>query len=477
LNTAGTEIDPVPADGSHAERRAARGRRLKLSILTSLLTKPLAVVIPAVTVPLFLRYLGDERYGLYESIGALAAWIALTDAGLGLGLVNRLTDCHVTGDAPLARRYVSSFFVAILTLVALAAIVLTIAVPLIDWSAVFPRSGELARRQTPWAVWAAGMLVLLGLAASYPAAIYTAHQELHRYNLWDGAGKVATLLAGIAVVFTPFGLVGVMVAATGAAVAVRLLNTAYLFAREKPWLRPDPRLFDPTLLKATLTEAFGLFVISAAAMTLFQTDKLIIGVVLGPAEVTDYAVVGRVFMTTFGLWALLIAPLWPAYGEAVRRGDLHWVRWALVRSLLVGCGGILFTGLVMYFFGEQVVRIWTRGQPVNISRPLVVALTATFMLWTWVGFQSIALNAAGVLRPQMLVIGAHAALNLAIAVPAARWYGPVGVAWANFLTGLATTAWGHPWLIRRYILSAPPRTDAPTSTLAPAAPPQPPPAA
>ena len=455
MNTAGTDIlDASPAaPDAHAERRAARGRRLKLSILTSLLVKPLALVITAVSVPLFLRYLGEERYGLYESIGALAAWIALTDAGLGLGLINRLTECHVSGDDHLARRYVSSFSVALVVLVLAAAAVLTVAVPLVDWGAVFPAEGEVARRETPAAVWAAGFLVLLGLASSYPTAIYTAHQELHRNNLWDGAAKLATLGACVAVVFTPFGLVGVVVAATGAAVAVRLINTVHLFAVAKPALRPHPRLFDATLLRATLVEAFGLFVINASAMALFQTDKLIIGVVLGPAQVTDYAVAGRLFMMTFAVCGLLIAPLWPAYGEAIRRGDLPWVRWALARSLLVGCAGMLFTGAVMYFFGDEVMRLWTRGQAATVSRPLVLALTPTFILWVWMGFHSIVLNSAGVLRPQMLLIGAHAVLNLAVAIPAARRFGPAGVAWANVVTGLVTSAWGYPWLVRRYVLS------------------------
>src|SRR5205085_5895082 len=174
----------------HADRRALRGQRLKLSIVTSLFVKPLAIVITLVTVPLFLRYLGVERFGLYESIGALAGWIALTDAGLGLGLVNRLTACHVSGDEALARRYVSSFFVALVALVLLSAALLTLVVPLVNWGAVFPAESALARRETPWAVWTAGILVLLGLAAGYPTAIYSAHQELHRYNLWAGAAKI-----------------------------------------------------------------------------------------------------------------------------------------------------------------------------------------------------------------------------------------------------------------------------------------------
>jgi O-antigen/teichoic acid export membrane protein len=456
LDTVSTDLStPLPSEALHAERRAARGRRLKLSIFTSLLTKPLALLVPAVTVPLFLRYLGDERYGLYESIGAMAAWITLTDAGLGLGLVNRLTECHVSDNRELARRYVSSFFVTIFWLVVAAAALLTLVVPLVNWTAVFPASGELARRETPWAVWAAGLMMLLSLAASYPGAIYTAHQEVHRNNLWDAAGKIASLAAAMVAVLTPFGLVGVIVAASGAAVLVRLVNMLYLFGREKPWLRPSPKLFDRTLLRATLAEALGLFVITASAMALFQTDKAIIGVVLGPAAVTDYAVVGRVFLITYGVYSLVIAPLWPAYGEAIRRGDLPWVRWALVRSLFVGCVGLLLTGVALYFFGDRILRLWTRGPEVQVSKGLVIGLTATFVLWAWMGCQSIVLNAAGVLRPQMLFIGGHAVLNFVVAVVLARSYGPAGVAWAIFLTGLVTSAWGYPWMIRKYVFHNP----------------------
>lgn len=459
LTAAGPAVPPAGSghDGStdagesHANRRAARGRRLKLSILTSLLVKPLSFVVPVVTVPLFLRYLGAERYGLYESIGALAAWLTLTDAGLGMGLVNRLTDCNVTGDRALARRYVSSLAVALLALVAAAAVALTVAVPLIDWVAVFPTEGLVARRETPWAVWAAGAVVLLGLAAGLPVAIYTAHQELYRNNLWDGAAKAASLLAGVAVVFTPFGLVGVVIAASGAHVLVRLANTLYLFSHEKPWLRPDPRLFDRTLLRSVLAEALGLFVITASAMALFQSDKLIIGVVLEPAEVTGYALVGRIFLISFGVYSLLIAPLWPAYGEAIRRGDVHWVYRALGFSLLAGCGGVLLTGIAMYFFGDSIVSLWTRGSVTAAPRPLVLGMTASFALWAWMACQSVALNAAGVLRPQVLFIGSHALLNLAGAVVMARVWGAAGVAWSIFLTGLLTSAWGYPLLVFRHL--------------------------
>src|SRR5258706_12612799 len=113
--------------------RTLRERRIKLAILTSILVRPLALIVPVVTVPLFLKYLGSERYALFELISAMAMWLALRDAGLVSGLVNRLQNCQVSGEEALARRYVSSLVVALGAVALFAIVLLSIAVPLIDW--------------------------------------------------------------------------------------------------------------------------------------------------------------------------------------------------------------------------------------------------------------------------------------------------------------------------------------------------------
>src|SRR5688500_4547367 len=61
--------------------RAERTRRIRLSLLTSLLFRPLAFITPMIAIPLFLRYLGNARYGLYESVAALAAWLGMSNLG------------------------------------------------------------------------------------------------------------------------------------------------------------------------------------------------------------------------------------------------------------------------------------------------------------------------------------------------------------------------------------------------------------
>ena len=185
---------------------------------------------------------------------------------------------------------------------------------------------------------------------------------------------------------------------------------------------PSPRYFDRSLLYGMIKQGIGLFVINTAAMSIFQVDKLIIGKMLGQDAVADYSVVGRPFMLVFGLYSLLLAPLWPVHGEALRRGDTEWVRRMLRLSVLAGCGGVIACGVAMFFFGDKILTVWTRGQMVEVSRPLVVAMTALFVLWTWMASLSILLNSAGVLRAQMWFISAHALLNLMLAFALAKPY-------------------------------------------------------
>ena len=434
-----------------AEHRRQRARRLKLAILSAVLVKPMAVVITLVTVPLFLGYLGTERYGLYEAVAALAVWLGLTQAGLSMSLVNRLIDCDVAGDRERARSYVSTLVLTLGALVVVIAALWAGAVSLVDWQQVFPARGALARSETPRLVLVAGWIALGGILGGLAAAVYTAYQEQHRSNLWDGVAKLATLLACLLVVRTPLGVVGVALAIGLTPTLVRIGNAAVLFLWEKPWLRPSVHYFDSRLLRGLLSQGIGLFVLQVSYFALYQTDKLIIGSFLEPRAVTGYAVLGQLFLMAYGVLVLVLAPLWPAHGEAMRRGDTAWVRLNLNRTLVLGCGVMSAFGLVMLVWGAEIIRFWTRGQPVEISGSLVAAMTAAFVVKAWVDCPSTLLKSIGVIKPQILLYGGHAILNLVLSILLARPYGVEGVAWATSISGLVTGVWGYPWLVRRHL--------------------------
>jgi O-antigen/teichoic acid export membrane protein len=446
----GSGAASLPSLALHARER---NRRLINSLLVGLVTKPLGLLAPLITAPLFVKYLGSERYGLFEAIIALSALLSLANAGLTLGLVNRLMDCHVSGDRELARRYVSSLLLTLAAIMLPALLVWTLVAAFTRWDHVFHISGSEARGHVAMATWITGTSVLFGLVFSAGASIYQAYQEMTIANVWDGIAKAVTFAACVGVVYTRFGLVGVAIASAAVPACVSGLSTAWLFWR-RPWLRPRLASFDRRLVRSSFGDGLLLLTITSSVVLIFQCDKLVIGTVIGSASVTVYALIGRIFTSGYGVYMMLLMALWPAHGEALRRGDWQWVRHKLHLSLAVGFAVCVGMGTVLMVFGDTVFHIWTRGQINAVPRTLVLAVTATFLLRAWVDSRSIILNSLNILAPQVHFFVAHAVLNLVGAVVLSRYFGVAGVAWATPITALLTTAWGYPWMVRRGVARA-----------------------
>ena len=52
---------------------------------------PLQSAVSLIVVPITVRYLGNEGYGLMTTIGAVVGWLQFANLGIGLGLQNSLT--------------------------------------------------------------------------------------------------------------------------------------------------------------------------------------------------------------------------------------------------------------------------------------------------------------------------------------------------------------------------------------------------
>jgi len=446
-------------DDAQTRHRMERSKRLKLSIFTSILIRPLAFVIPIVTIPLFIKYLGSQqRYGLYEAVGSVVMWLGLMNLGMSMGLINKLIDCNVRGDRETARLYVSTLAWAMAVALVVIVVGFSIVTVLVDWVAVFKITEPAAQAEARLAVWVGGVLTLVWLVLSLPGAVYTGYQELHRENYWTGAGRVALLAACFVLVYAPplagLGVAGVLLAVSGVPALIRVANLFTLFGYEKPWLRPGLRLFDGAALRVMLSHGINIFILQMAVVALFQADKLIISTAIGAEAVAGYAILGRLFLAAYGVFALVLGPLWPAYGDAIRRGDTQWVNRQINRTRLFGCGLMILCGLGMLVLGNWVIGWLSPGTTITVSRNLILAVTAMFVVRAWAESQSIVLNSASVFTPQVILFGGHAVLNVIVAIALAKSFGVEGVAWSTSLTGLVTSVWGYPWMIRKYITHA-----------------------
>ncbi|MEA2542681.1 MAG: hypothetical protein QOH35_4047 [Acidobacteriaceae bacterium] len=99
---------------SSSNRGFERYRRVGITASSSFVAKALNILISFLSVPLTIRYLGSERYGVWLTISSLLTWMALTDFGLsGNALINVLAESSGNDDVETARQYASSAFWAL----------------------------------------------------------------------------------------------------------------------------------------------------------------------------------------------------------------------------------------------------------------------------------------------------------------------------------------------------------------------------
>ncbi len=120
-------------------RSRERYRRIGSTAITSMGARGIGIATALISVPLTLRYLGAEEYGLWVTITAVTAFLTFANFGLGNGLVNGVSEAQGRNDREAVRRYVSSAFYMLLGVMTILGLTFAVVYPLVPWPRVFQR--------------------------------------------------------------------------------------------------------------------------------------------------------------------------------------------------------------------------------------------------------------------------------------------------------------------------------------------------
>ncbi len=228
------EFDTSTPEGRSRERY----RRVALTAISSAGAKVVAVVTMLIAVPLTLHYLGSERYGMWMTINSIVAMMGFANLGMGLGVMNAVSEAHGQEDRQAAVRYVSSGFFMLSGVALIILIGFAVAYPMIPWQRVFNVTSPQAIREAGPAM---GIFIAC-FAANLPLGmvqqVQLGYQEGFINSLWESAGKVLGLVGLLLVIYLQAGLVWLVVAVAGAPVLAWLFNSMFLYSYSRPWLCP-----------------------------------------------------------------------------------------------------------------------------------------------------------------------------------------------------------------------------------------------
>lgn len=440
-----------PTETEH-DRGKERLRRIVINGFSSLLSRSATLLILLISVPMALHHLDSDRFGMWMIISSFAAILGFADLGIGNGVINLVSRASGSNDDLAIRRAISSGL-AILSMIGLALLAaLAMLYQSVDWPAIFQVKSTLGIDEAAPSAAAFICCFAIGLPATLAGNVQIALQRGYEASFWTGLGGLLSLGALTAAIGMDCGTPVLVITLFGTQQLCNILNCLTFFFFRRPDLTPRLAGADPATMKSLLRIGSTFLMIQLIVILSFRIDALLVTQFFDASVAGRYSLVDRLFATVAVLQTVFLSPLWPAYGEAIGRGDHAWVRAIIKRSLLLT---VTFTAIcsgALVLLKDPIMTLWV-GAPLEVPITLFIGFAVWRVLEGIGNALAMLMNAANALKMQ-LVIG----LGMCVASLLLKFiFVPrLGMASTIWMTNIAYLLFAViplcifiPWLIRR----------------------------
>jgi O-antigen/teichoic acid export membrane protein len=432
---------------------SGRTRRLVEGALSAGVSKGAVLLSNFISIPIAIRYLGAESFGIWVTISTTLAMLLVLDLGVANSLTNFISEAYAKDDRARASTYATTALAVMTGFAALLGGAAWWIWPRLHWQNIFHLQSADQAATAARAVAAALALFLVGLPAGLGAKILGGYQELRAANLFVAAGSAFNLISILAVVRLHAGLVALVTASSAALVGANLLCLFWIWCVHKPWLFPRWRHLERSAAREIVRSGSAIFLWQLSGLVATNSDNLVLAHYLGPAQVASYSVAWRLASYAAIAQTLITPALWPALSEAFARGDLAWVRRTFRHTLWITMGSALGFALLFAAAGRSMIRVWASEAAVP-TESLMLLMCAWMLISTFMSNLSNVLMAKGETR--MLAWSALGASvgNLALSIFWVQRIGAPGVILATILSFAMVLVVPQSWSCRRVLRGA-----------------------
>ena len=410
-----------------------------------------ATVIALFTVPIYLRLLGDEGYGIVSLMLVLQSLTGMLDFGLSTTASREVTAYRAQGRSEAQRqdlvRTLQVFYYGV------AVLLLGVFVLGAEWLSGVWLVGGLVPRDV-----VASCLAIAGvtIAIRWPISLYqgilrgveeqvAANVLAASSNLLRGVGSVLMLWLVSA---TPLAFYQAQLVFAG----IELWLAIRAVSRHGGQFTGRGGSFDAALLGRLGRFTVNVGALSFFAMLLKQFDKMVISSLLPIAQLGYY---NAATLASNGLGKVsqpVQAAVFPRFTHQLQRGE----RAKLAATFHSSVQGVTFltvpAACVLTFFATDVLRVWTGDATLAHGAATALSVLAVAMLFNTVTSLAFSLLLSAGLTAAPLAMNALGALVL---VPAmvwlVRWDGITGAAYA-WLAFNIVNFFILPWVVFRQVL-------------------------
>lgn len=412
-----------------------RNKNVKKSAVFGLILRSTNIIFTLLAIPILVKYLGVERFGIWSTLTGLSAFISFADMGLGIGLQNSLSACYGKDDKETPRKYVSSALLPLLALITSLCLIAIYVLPMLDLSRIIKvADGTLVAELVP-AAQAFILVFAAGLGSTFFERILIAFQKGYVSNFWLTVGRCVGFFGLVAATQFKAGMPFLIFIFAGSPFLAQIIGGIRAFTKE-PWLRPSISAFSSKALKEISSVGFTGLGAQTSYTILQNSPPLILANLFGAASVAAYSVSQKLCGMPLLLLSAFFQPLWPAYREAFMRGDHEWIRTTFRKSLLRAGGACVLYFLIITVLGKPILAIWIGDKTIVPTTALLMACNVWVLLLAWNSVASAFLNAFNHMAGQALYGNFFAVLAIIFALTPLAYANPAVPIWVLLLAGV-----------------------------------------
>ena len=406
--------------------QSGRSKEAIKNIAFSLIGKAVSVLSSLLIVPLTINYVNPTRYGIWLTLSSIIAWVSFFDFGMGNGFRNKFAEAKAKGDMILARKYLSTTYVSISTVIAIVFVLGVIGNCFVDWSSVLKVS-PIYKDELSQVFLIIFCFFCLNMIANIIGTLMVADQKPGMQGLIGGLGNLCSLIIiYLLTKVTQGSLINLALYFAGIPCVVWLLASLYLynfsFYKE---LKPSIKFYDSSLLKDILGLGFQFFVIYLCMILIYHLVNVVISREIGPAAVTEYNIAYKYFSVSHMLMMIIVNPFWSAFTDAFQKKDYEWMR-NVKRKLELIWVLSNFAVLLMFLISAPVYKFWI-GEGVTISYSVSLVLSLFVIADNLAATYISMINGIGYIKIQLIIYISIAIVSWPLMVWGGTNYGIVGV--------------------------------------------------
>jgi len=400
--------------------------QIKAGAVLSYTNTFVGVFIGLLYVPLVLKILSIEEYGLYQIIGAITAYLGLMDLRLSTTTVRYYSQALAQQDKKREREVTSTSLIIYLCM---AAILILAGFPLMKLflSVYSPTLTDFQQREGITMLW----LGIVSFALAFPTNVFSAVINSHERFVFL---RMVSIVSSVVRPFLSYALLmvkpyAVTLSFVQLILAVAMLLGYYLYDKKILHVSFSVKHFDKDLSFAMLKFSFFLIVVAVVDLVYWQAGKLFLGAMIGTASAAIFSFAIQITQYYVTISSSLNSLIFPKVSKLVtaiedNSGEINrlFISYSRVQGVVLG---LVLSGFIVY--GKAFIMLWI-GDQYSLVYYLTLCLMIPFSWDLTQNFGITVINAMNKHKYRAWLYSGVVMIYIVLCYPVIKMYGAVGCA-------------------------------------------------